>query len=67
MNSTQSGEMLECICFPSTPSIIISVIGIILPLFISEVLPFCRCEPNGIAHWISINCKRKNVVVPQNN
>lgn len=67
MNSTQSEEMLECICFPSVTSIIISVVGIILPLFISEVLPFCKCEPNGILHWILINCKIKSVVVPRNN
>ena len=62
MNNTD--EILSCICLPNEISIAISVIGIVLPLVISEVLPFCNCDPNGILHglFIKLNCK-KNVVV----
>lgn len=65
MNSTD--DPLTCICLPNEWSISISIIGILLPLFISEVLPFCPCDPNGIFHALFLKCKIKprNQVAPK--
>ena len=59
MNETQP---LECICLPNEWSISISILGILIPLFVSEILPFCTCQPNGIFHGIFLKCQNNKVV-----
>jgi len=68
MNDTLSSEPISCICLPSDFSIAFSVIGIVLPLFISEVLPFIPCEENGILHtiFLKMKCKKINVTPVKN-
>jgi hypothetical protein len=66
MNSTNDaaiGGALECVCLPNTISISISVIGIVLPLLISEILPFCPCPDNGILHAIKLRLGRNSTSV----
>lgn len=66
MNSTSEaaiGGALECVCNPNTISITISVIGIVLPLLISEILPFCPCPDNGILHALKLRLGRTNTSV----
>jgi hypothetical protein len=66
MNSTNEaaiGGALECVCSPNTISIAISVIGIVLPLLISEILPFCPCPDNGILHALKLRLGRNNTSV----
>ena len=68
MNDTLSSEPISCICLPSDYSIALSVIGIVLPLLISEVLPFIPCEENGILHtiFLKMKCKKINVTPVKN-
>lgn len=32
----------------------------IVPLIISEILPFCPCEPNGLCHAFFVSCSNLN-------
>ena len=68
MNDTFSDEPISCIFLPSDYSISLSVIGIVLPLLISEVLPFIPCEENGILHtiFLKMKCKKINVTPVKN-
>ena len=42
----------ECICNTDMVYTILSILGFIIPLAISEVLPFSNCEAQGICHGI---------------
>ena len=44
----------ECVCVCQTPDIItiFSVLGVVIPLIISEILPLSNCSANGIIDGI---------------
>jgi len=39
----------------------------LVPLIVSEILPFCPCDPNGVVHGIFLAISRMNTskVVPK--
>lgn len=61
MNNTS-----EFICICQTPDIItiFSILGVIIPLIISEILPLSNCEANGLIDGIIKLCKLKNTISP---
>jgi hypothetical protein len=64
MNNTIS----ECLCICQTPDIItiFSVLGVVIPLVISEILPLSNCSANGIIDGIIKLIKiRNNKVNPR--
>jgi hypothetical protein len=42
----------ECICSTDMVYTILSILGFIVPLIISEILPLSNCEANGIIDGI---------------
>jgi hypothetical protein len=46
MNNTVN----ECLCVCQTPDIItiFSILGVVIPLLVSEILPLSNCSANGI-------------------
>ena len=42
----------ECICSTDMVYTILSILGFIIPLLISEILPLSNCEANGIIDGI---------------
>lgn len=52
----------EFICICQTPDIItiFSILGVLVPLIISEILPLSNCEANGLIDGIIKLCKIKN-------
>lgn len=42
----------ECICNTDMVYTILSILGFIVPLLISEILPLSNCEANGIIDGI---------------
>lgn len=42
----------ECVCTTDNIYTIISILGFIVPLVISEILPFSNCEAQGICDGI---------------
>jgi hypothetical protein len=51
--SSHGGETLyECICSTDMVYTILSILGFIVPLLISEILPLSNCEANGIIDGI---------------
>lgn len=64
MNETIS----ECLCVCQTPELItiFSILGVVIPLVISEILPLSNCESNGIIHGcIKLINIRNNKVNPR--
>jgi len=49
MNETEQATLYECVCSTDT---ILSILGFIIPLLISEILPLSNCEANGIIDGI---------------
>jgi hypothetical protein len=41
-------------------SIILTFIGIVVPLIISEILPFSKCPSNGVLHFLHEKLKVVN-------
>lgn len=39
---------------------IIGLLLTLIPLIVSEILPFCNCDPNGITHGIFLSISRMN-------
>ena len=39
---------------------LLTIIFTIVPLIVSEILPFCRCDPNGIIHAFFLAVSRMN-------
>ena len=57
----------NCECFCNTDSIytVISILGFVIPLLISEILPLSNCEANGILDGcIKLMKIRKNKIAP---
>jgi hypothetical protein len=54
MNKTidASPTLFECICSTDIVYTVLSVLGFIIPLIISEILPLSQCEANGIIDGI---------------
>jgi hypothetical protein len=63
MNETIS----ECLCVCQTPELItiFSILGVVVPLIISEILPLSNCESNGIIHGIIKLIKKRQQIVPK--
>jgi hypothetical protein len=51
----------ECICSTDSVYTILSILGFIIPLAISEVLPFSNCEAQGICDGIFKLLKNRKV------
>lgn len=66
MNETVDGS---CLCICHTPDIItiFSILGVIIPLLISEILPLSNCEANGIVDGLVKLMKIRNNNVSQGN
>lgn len=45
---------------------LLTIIFTVTPLIISEILPFCNCDPNGITHAFFLAISRMNTrkIVP---
>jgi hypothetical protein len=59
----------ECLCVCQTPDIItiFSVLGVVIPLIISEILPLSNCDADGIIDGIIKLIKKSNNKVIQGN
>ncbi len=57
MNNTISEQQDEDIQFSFQ---IIGLLFTLIPLIVSEILPFCPCDPNGVAHGIFLAISRMN-------
>ena len=57
----------ECLCICQTPDIItiFSVLGVVIPLVISEILPLSNCSANGIIDGCIKLIKARNRVNPR--
>lgn len=69
MNNTDNNiSPYECLCICQTPDIItiFSVLSVVIPLIISEILPLSNCEANGIIDGIVKLMKIRNNRVKQN-
>lgn len=51
----------ECICSTDLVYTILSVLGFIVPLLISEILPLSNCQANGIIDGILKLIKNRRV------
>jgi hypothetical protein len=58
MNSTDSSDQQDKdITFSFQ---IIGLLFTLVPLVVSELLPFCPCDPNGITHGVFLAISRMN-------
>jgi hypothetical protein len=57
----------ECICSTDIVYTILSALGFIVPLLISEILPLSNCEANGIIDGIIKLCKNRKKIIPIKN
>lgn len=39
---------------------IMGILFTLIPLIVSEILPFCPCKPNGIGHALMLACANLN-------
>ncbi len=62
-------DTTEFICICQTPDIItiFSILGVVIPLIISEILPLSNCEANGLIDGIIKLCKIRSgaIVAPR--
>ena len=57
----------DCICFTDSVYTIISILGFIVPLLISEILPLSDCEANGIIEGLVKLFKKIKKIIPIKN
>jgi len=57
----------DCICSTDSVYTIISILGFIVPLLISEILPLSNCEANGIIDGIVKLIKNRKKIIPIKN
>ena len=57
MNNTESEQQDIDIKFSFQ---ILGVLFTLVPLIVSEILPFCPCDPNGVVHGIFLSISRMN-------
>jgi len=62
-----SSYTCDCICGTDLVYTILSVLGFIVPLLISEILPLSNCEANGIIDGIVKLSKKRNKITPIQN
>jgi hypothetical protein len=63
-----SERVVACTCDPSTTSIVLTVLGIVLPLVISETLPFVSSVvPKGIIQGLILSIRGKDIITPRNS
>ena len=70
MNITNAVDerIIACTCDPSTTSIVLTVLGIVLPLAISETLPFISSVvPKGIIQGLILSMRGKEIITPRNS
>lgn len=53
----------ECICNTDVVYTVISALGLVIPLLISEILPLSNCEANGLVDGI-LKLIRKRKIMP---
>lgn len=68
-NKTIDFPYYECICNTDIVYTILSILGFVVPLLISEILPLSNCEANGIADGILklIKKSKKAKIIPVKN
>lgn len=46
---------------------LLTIIFAVVPLIISEILPFCQCDPNGLTHAVFLSISKMNMrkIVPR--
>lgn len=66
MNETTT-YTYECICSTDLVYTILSVLGFVVPLLISEILPLSNCEANGIIDGIIKLSKKRKKIIPIKN
>lgn len=64
MNESSS-VIYTCLCTTDIIYTAISILGFIIPLIISEILPLSNCEANGIIDGIIKLMKKRSVVAPR--
>ena len=63
MNETTN--TYECFCNTDSIYTVISILGFVIPLLISEILPLSNCEANGLIDGcIKLIKNRKNKIAP---
>jgi hypothetical protein len=67
MNKTISDNSCECFCSPDQVYTILSVLGFVIPLLISEILPLSECEANGLVHGLIKLIKKGRKITPVKN
>jgi hypothetical protein len=66
MNNTNSIQPIyECICSTDLVYTILSILGFIVPLLVSEILPLSNCEANGIIDGIIKLSKQRRQIAPR--
>ena len=66
MNDTTT-YTYECICGTDLIYTILSALGFVVPLLISEILPLSNCEANGIIDGIIKLSKNRKKIIPTKN
>ena len=63
MNSTDTSEQDRDFQFSFQ---LLTILFTVVPLIISEILPFCKCDPNGLTHAIFLSISKMNTrkIVP---
>jgi hypothetical protein len=67
MNDTISNDTCECFCTTDQVYSILSILGFIIPLLISEILPLSKCEANGICDGIIKLIQKSRKITPVKN
>ena len=46
---------------------LLTILFTVVPLIVSEILPFCNCDPNGLAHAVFLAISKMNTrkIVPR--
>jgi len=66
MNETTI-DTYVCVCGTDTVYTVLSILGFIVPLIISEILPLSNCQANGIIDGIIKLIKERKKILPTKN
>lgn len=67
MNKTISDDPCECFCSTDQVYTILSILGFVIPLLISEILPLSECEANGLVDGLIKLIKKSRKITPVKN
>jgi hypothetical protein len=67
MNETFSNDTCECFCSTDQVYTILSILGFVIPLLISEILPLSECEANGLIDGLLKLIKKGRKITPVKN